>query len=112
MTPFGGEWVSTVEAHRSGIPHINYMIRSADLAAWLRREYASRRPACETDVNAMLIRGELKTHLLACGFGWRSTAEALRLDEKPEEGISVLAGYITKMACTADQTHGELAKLT
>jgi len=69
MTPFGGEWVSTVEAHRSGIPHINYMIRSADLAAWLRREYASRRPACETDVNAMLIRGELKTHLLACGFG-------------------------------------------
>jgi len=22
LTPFGREWVSTVEAHRSGIPHI------------------------------------------------------------------------------------------
>lgn len=60
----------------------------------------------------MLIRESCRAHLLDRGFGWRSTAEALRLDVKPEEGISVLAGYITRMACHADQTHGELAKLT
>ncbi|HEU4582562.1 MAG TPA: hypothetical protein VFS67_30105 [Polyangiaceae bacterium] len=112
MTPFGREWVSTVEAHRSGVPHINFMIRSADLAAFLRQDNESRRPACESDVNATLIRGELKPHLLACGFGWRSTAEALRLNVRPQEGVSVLAGYITKIACTADQTLGELAKRT
>lgn len=112
MEPFGSEWVSTIEAHKSGVPHINYMVHSPDLTAMLRADAESRRVGGESNVDSIIIQGELRQHLQACGFGWRSTAEAVRLDDDAKNGVSKLAGYITKIAGNSEKTHGELAKLS
>lgn len=112
LAPFENEWVSTIEAHKSGIPHINFMIHSPDLAALLRADFDARRAVGEGSKEAALLRGEMLRHAVECGFGWRSTAEALRLGPNERGGIAKLAGYITKLAGKAHATHGELAKLS
>lgn len=103
MAPLGSEWASTVEAHRSGVPHVNLVIHHAGLAELLRADHATRTE--RTAVARTLLRGEFRRHALACGFGVRCSAEAAR------DGSDALEGYLTKTAGNDDETHGEVAKL-
>lgn len=98
---FGSRWVATVEAHRTGWPHVNLVIHSPDLAAHLR---AQKRGTTGRD--AVLLEGELLSAAVGTGWGVESTAEVCR--GKTES----LADYVTKLSFEAHETTGELAKLT
>ncbi len=51
----GNRWVSVVEAHRSGWPHVNLYVWCPELAAELRREHAARLEDPEV-ANAVALR--------------------------------------------------------
>lgn len=125
----GNRWIATVEAHRSGWPHINMQIWAPALAAELRRSSAE---ACEDPQvadavalarqlwrdkqpvpasvreqarRATLVQGQLRDIFEAAGFGRQSTAEASR---DPE----AVAAYGVKLAGLHEASTGELAKIT
>jgi hypothetical protein len=108
-------WVSVVESHRSGWPHLNLVIHHQELAEFLE-ENAPERPGGHSDKcrcrdcrEAVLLRGELRELATASGWGVQSTAERARSSE-------ALAGYIVKLAGMADEGvskfTGEVAKIT
>lgn len=99
------EWLATVEAHRSGWPHVNLLLWSPELAHALRDERAEREARGMRDRNATLIGGELLEHVIGAGWGVQSTAEAVLSDEK-------VASYVVKLAGEGEATAGELAKLS
>jgi hypothetical protein len=101
---FRNRWVATVEAHRSGWPHMNYIIHCPELAAELAADYAQRVKRT-SHRGATLLEGDLLTMAMATGWGVQSTAERGR-------DADALVGYITKLAGRADATVGELAKLS
>lgn len=125
----GNRWVSVVEAHRSGWPHLNLLVWCPELAAQLRAEHAERLndpeiadavgeaqaawrerrqpPARTRDVarRAVLVSGALRELAEECGWGRQSTAEAARSSE-------AVAGYVVKLAGHHDASVGELAKIT
>lgn len=93
--PLGSEWVGVVECHRSGWPHMHFMIWAPDLASHTRAN-----PQPEN-----LLPEELAIHAQACGWGVRCQLEPAR--EK-----TALASYLVKLAGEADGLVGEIAKLT
>jgi hypothetical protein len=102
------QWVATVEAHRSGWPHVNMMIWSPVLAEYLRRDRAEREAEGERGRNASLMNPELSRLLTGDdgrGWGIQSTAEAAKT---PDAVVS----YIVKLAGEAGAVVGELAKLS
>ena len=101
----GRKWVATVEAHRSGAPHVNLMVYSRGLAKRLESEELERRAAGLLGRNAVLLGGELLEHVTASGWGVQSTAERAR-------GADVVASYMVKVAGQAERVVGELAKLS
>lgn len=125
----GNTWVSVVEAHRSGWPHVNLMVWCPELARALRAENADRLeddaianavalardawankepiPAAVRDVarKATVLGSELLELAVDSGWGAESTAEAARSSD-------AIAGYLVKMAGHHDATVGELAKIT
>lgn len=125
----GNRWVSVVEAHRSGWPHVNLVFWCPELAALLRRERADRLedPAIADAVElardawkrreavphavrelarqATLAGGRVAEILEASGWGLQSTAEAAR-------DIEAVIGYGVKLAGLHDASAGELAKVT
>jgi hypothetical protein len=125
----GNRWVSVVEAHRSGWPHVNLMIWCPELAAQLRSERDDRLsdpelanavelardawkrkepvPQAVRDVarRATLVGGELGELVEASGWGRQSTAESAR-------SADAIAGYLLKLAGQHDAAVGELAKIT
>lgn len=135
-------WVSVVEAHRSGWPHVNAMLYSPELAEELagerqtirdegaRRIRLERRQAGVSERGArrsewrrrcqaikresMLMRGELLEIATATKSG--ETAETPRWGvQSTAERVrsrGALAHYFTKLAGSADATTGELAKLS
>lgn len=103
--PIGIEWVSVVEAHRSGWPHMNLVIYSPELAEQLEREQAELAAKGATEREQILLRGELRAAAIKSGWGIQSTAERARSKE-------ALAGYVTKLAGFSDATAGEVAKIT
>jgi hypothetical protein len=105
MTPFANEWVATVEAHRSGWPHVNMLIYSPELAQHFREQRQECIDAGLSDRDARLLPYELSRHAAASGWGVQSTGEAATNHERA-------AGYIVKLAGLADRTAGEVAKLT
>lgn len=115
-TETGSRWVSTVEAHRSGWPHVNFLIYSPELARELEVDRAAREQSGERGRDLVLLRGELldlatrplegaKVTQQRQMWGVQSTAEAAR-----HHGS--VASYIVKLAELAGDTSGELAKLT
>jgi hypothetical protein len=98
-------WIAVVEAHRSGWPHVNFMLYAPELAAALRTERLRRLDDGATEREATLLGGELREHAEACSWGRQSTAEAVK-------DTSALAGYIVKLAGKHDASAGELAKIT
>lgn len=105
-------WIATVEAHRSGVPHLNLILHNPDLAAMLREQARAKQALGLSVRESTLLDGELLRHAEACGFGWSSTAEAVRAPAIQSAGVSALAGYIAKVAKRADKLHAEVAKLT
>ena len=125
----GNRWVSVVEAHRSGWPHVNLVFWCPELAALLRREQADRledpaiadavelardawkrREAVPSNVRelareATVVGGRVREILEASGWGRQSTAEAAR-------DIDAITGYAVKLAGLHDASAGELAKVT
>lgn len=105
MTPLRSQWVAVVEAHRSGWPHVNFVIYSPELAAHLAAERTRKLAAGATEREAVLVADELRTIALASGWGPQSTLEQAK-------SIDALNGYVTKLAGMADATGGEIAKIT
>ena len=125
----GNRWVSVVEAHRSGWPHVNLVFWCPELAALLRREHADRLEDPEIANAVALARdawksketvpsavrelarkatvagGRIGQILEASGWGRQSTAEAAR-------DIEAVIGYGVKLAGLHDASAGELAKVT
>jgi len=113
---FGSKWVATVESHRTGWPHMNFVIHAPELARALAADYAKRlrpcacegprhRKGCSSHRSASLLDGELLTIAMSTGWGAQSVAER-------GADVDALASYIAKLAGTADATMGELAKLS
>ncbi len=101
----GNQWVATVEAHRTGVPHLNIVMHAPDLAHYLRPNIEARKDHGLRDHEAVRLFGAMLTHAQSCGFGWASTAE-------PVGSNDAAIGYITKLAKDTDRTHAEIAKLT
>ena len=102
------QWVATVEAHKAktgGWPHVNIMLWSPKLAEWLRKEREEKEADGLSGRDAVLVSRELADCIERAGWGIMSTAEAA-------DSPNAVAGYITKIANKADQTTGEIAKLT
>ncbi len=125
----GNRWVSVVEAHRSGWPHVNLLVWCPELAAELRADYDCRLddPALADAValardawkrgepvtaelrerarRATVLGGRVRGLAVDAGWGVQSTAEAARSSE-------AIAGYVVKLAGNHDASAGELAKIT
>lgn len=124
----GSRWVATVEAHRSGWPHINIAMVCPALAAHLRKSYQRRwlkRGGSELEGiekarahrDATLAQGELLAMCTGTGWGPQCTMEGAR-------NADAVVGYLTKVAgdvghegrregeLSTNPTIGEVVKLT
>jgi hypothetical protein len=99
----GSSWAAVVEAHKRGWPHVNLMVYAPALAAQLRFE--QERLTGKTQREQILLRDDLLNLAMRHDWGAQSTAEAARNRE-------ALSGYLVKLAGVADETTGELAKLS
>lgn len=99
------QWVATVECHKSGWPHVNFVIWSPELAKWLEDEKREKMREGFTEQESNRVSGELADIVTGSGWGLISTAERAR---SAEESL----GYITKVAGKVDESIGELAKMT
>lgn len=102
---FGSDWAQVVEAHRSGWPHVNLLIRNKGLAKYLADEQKTRLDNGASDMSSRLIQNDILQHAIDCDWGTHSTAEAVK-----DRGA--MAGYLTKLAAQAHNHIGELAKIT
>jgi len=103
--PLGKSWVATVEAHKSGWPHVNFVIWSKELADWLEDEKKAKMRDRISEHDSRFVAGPLADVVVDSGWGLRSTAERAR---SREESL----GYICKVAGKVDESIGELAKLS
>lgn len=99
------QWVATVEAHRSGWPHVNLVLWSPELANWISTETAEKVADGLTAQDARFVSRQLADIVTGSGWGLISTAERAR---SAEESL----GYICKTAGKVDESIGELAKLS
>jgi hypothetical protein len=103
--PLRNQWAATVEMHKSGWPHVNFVIWSPELAAWLAAEKDAKMREGMSEQEANRVSGELATIVTGSGWGLISTAERSRSAEET-------FGYITKLAGKVDESIGEIAKMT
>lgn len=105
-TVLKNQWVATVEMHKSGWPHVNFVVWSKELADWLEEEkQAKMSEERKSESDSRYVSGELASIVTAAGWGLLSTAERAR---SRDESL----GYICKCAGKVDESIGELAKLT
>ena len=102
--PLTNQWVSTTEAHRSGWPHMNFMIWHPQLADWLREQTRARLAEGMSQRDSVLVCRQLEDVTTRSGFGLISTAEAAR-------DANTLASYVIKLSGEQDATIGEVTKL-
>jgi hypothetical protein len=102
--PLKNEWVATVEMHKSGWPHVNFVVHSNELADWIAREKSAKMSDGLSEHEANRISGGLADAAIGAGWGVISTAERARSREET-------LGYITKCSGKVDESIGELAKL-
>lgn len=98
----GSRWVSVVESHRSGWPHMNLLVHAPTLAAELRRSVDGRRARGLTDRECILLADETLRHCVETGWGPQSTAEPVRDPVGDDNPYGSLAGYLVKLAADAD----------
>jgi hypothetical protein len=109
MRPPGREWAGTVEAHRSGWPHVNTMLWSPELAEYVER-FGKESPGYSAEFekhgyHAKVMPPELMKLATATSWGTLSTIERVR---SPEQVIN----YLVKLAGETGQALNEIAKLT
>lgn len=106
MRPLGREWVAVVEAHRSGWPHVNFLLWSPELAAHVEEE---QKHYADTWKKAGFQATQFPPAMLelatASHWGTRATIERVRSQD------SVL-NYVAKLSGEAGQAMGEVAKMT
>jgi hypothetical protein len=104
--PLTNQWVSTVEMHKSGWPHVNFVIWHPELAAWIDEEKRAKMLSeRKSEDDARFVSGKLADIVTEAGWGLLSTAERAR---SREESL----GYICKCAGKVEESIGELAKLS
>lgn len=111
--PFRNEYAQTVEAHKSGWPHVNMLMAHPELRDWVLgwQQYRDAQAlcggcrACEYCRETLLLPPQLREMAEASGFGWQSTIDI------PHNADAVM-GYVTKIAAKHDTVVGEVAKLT
>ena len=93
------EYVCTIEQHRSGWPHANFILHAPGLASALAQESVASDGLAPEWLREMSQRA---------GLGWRVTAE------HPRGSQEALAGYIVKVAHhdSLKVTGGEVVKLS
>lgn len=101
----GNRYVAVVEAHRSGWPHMHWVMHAPDLAVALAEQHRSARVLGMNEREGKLLWGDLLDLVERSGWGYQSTAEAVRSSD-------AMAGYMSKLAGELDDTKGELAKMT
>lgn len=101
----GNQWVSTVEAHKKGWPHVNIVLHCPELAEWISNEQAAKLADGMSADEARFVSRELADIVTGAGWGIISTAERAR---SREESL----GYICKTAGKVDESIGEIAKLS
>ena len=109
LDPVGSRWVSTVEAHKSGWPHLNLVMVSKGLSSIVEDARRERESAGLSKRETILATGDVLDHITGAGWGVQSTVE--RAQSK-----RALAGYIVKVAKSHDESFramaGEVAKMT
>ena len=100
LDPVGSRWIATVEAHRSGWPHLNLVCVSSELAALVRTHATDAGPDA-TAHQRRLLRGALQYHATGSGWGQHSSAEVAR-------DAGAIAGYVVKLAGELDAAWGGL----
>jgi hypothetical protein len=65
--PIGNRWISVVEAHQSGWPHVNVLIQGNDFAELLEEEQYTVEKSKRGDFR--LLHGLIAQHAKECGFG-------------------------------------------
>jgi hypothetical protein len=110
---FDNQWIRVLEMHASGVPHLNFIIRSPELARFLEGRRRQRRREGRSQKTARLlasidgfrddIDSQIYEALTECGFGFRSTAEV------PHDRNRVIS-YVNKVAKRADKTAGEFTR--
>jgi hypothetical protein len=125
----GNRWVATVEAHRTGWPHLNLIVWCPELAEHLEDDRAGRledpeladavaeaqalwrdrKPVPaelrERARRAVVARGALLDIITDAGWGYQSTAERAR-------NLEAVLAYGVKVAGLHESSMGELAKVT
>ena len=106
LEDWGNEWVSVIEQHADGTPHINMLMHGVDFAAFLGKRIERRRKAGMRGKNARYMASvndrrdswdqALYELMIECGFGFASTAE-------PAESIDRIANYMCGTAANADK---------
>ena len=104
-TVLENQWVATVEMHKSGWPHVNFVVWSPELAAWLAEEKRQKLSDGMTADASRYVSRQLADIVTAAGWGLMSTAE--RANSREET-----LGYICKLAGKVDESIGEISKLT
>jgi len=108
----GSSWVSVIESHRTGVPHLNVVMHAPKLAQYLRDLYDARRFGGATHREATLLHDRFLRAAEDCGFGWSSTLEAADAANRDRADLDAIAGYVAKVAKKADRLHAEVAKVT
>lgn len=108
-SPVGSKWVSVVEQHKSGWPHLNLMIYHPELAQLVGDSCRRREAEGLIGRRTILAEGEMGRMIYASGWGRESSVEQVR-------SVHALANYVTKCAghseANAEATANELAKIT
>lgn len=97
-------WVSTTEAHRSGWPHVNFLLWHPELAGWLHRQAVDCDREGMAGREAILVQRGLARVVTGAGWGVQSTAEVAR-------DSATVANYVTKLSGQVDGVIGEVTKL-
>jgi hypothetical protein len=103
--PLGNRWAATVEMHRTGWPHVNFILNSPELADWIDSERCDRLDDGMTPYEASLVSRELADIVTGSGWGLISTAER-------SKSTDTVISYIVKLAGECEQAIGELSKLS
>lgn len=98
-------WIGVVEAHRSGWPHMHFIVWSPELARFLKNQKAEREAGDWREADYNLLPEELSVAAQECGWGERSELE-------PARNVEALNSYLMKLAGEAGELQGELAKMT
>lgn len=110
MRPIGREWMATVEVHRNGFPHLNILVWSPELAAYIEREQAREAERLaeqnkEYDIPKTLFPPEILALARRAHWNVRCTAERAR-------NYRQVVNYAAGVAGDAGRVISEIAKLT